>query len=262
MKLSQRRNIKRLLTAVLAATSLTWSGGTVYAEQDVNTESPSNNELDVRNNSYILNGNTVSVFDGYNFVYGGGNESNSQAAFGNRVLIYSGTFNGIFSGMSYNSVYNNRLIMYDGTVRSGLVGGTSIFYGLGYGGDVYGNTVEVNGGTVRNVSGGEISYGYLADGSIPNIANALGKAYNNSAIIRGGIVTGDVIGGVALSGDAYGNNVDITGGTISGNVVGGQTRTGNAYGNTINISGSPNLINATKAGESAPLPWQAATPLT
>ena len=246
MKLSQRKLIKQLLIATVSATALTWCGN-VYAAEDVNAESASNNVVNVNEDSYNFNGTTRSVSDGYNFVYGGGYESSSYPAFGNTVAIYGGRFNGIFGGMSMNSAYNNRLIFNGGTVAGGLIGGAGIFYGSSIG-DVFGNFVEVHGGTVANVSGGEIAYGYLADESSPSYSNALGNVYNNTVNVTGGNITNGIIGGAALGGNAYGNTINITGGKVSGNVIGGYTRGGTANNNTINISGTPDLSGATLYG--------------
>ena len=58
MKLSCRKNIKRLLLATLAATSLTWQSGVVYAEEDTDN-SNSNRTIEVNENSITIDGNTI-----------------------------------------------------------------------------------------------------------------------------------------------------------------------------------------------------------
>ena len=200
MKLSQRKLIKKLLLATLTATTLVWFPTATQAAQDVNPDSASNNEVEVREESYTINNITYPVSDNYNFVYGGGYESGSSPAFGNLIMIRGGYFNGIFGGMSMNSAYGNRIIFNGGTVSGGLIGGASIFYGSGTGGDVYNNTVDINGGTIANVSGGEIAYGYLTNSSTPNYSSALGNVYGNTVNVTGGYISNGITGGAALGG--------------------------------------------------------------
>jgi len=119
------------------------------------------------------------------------------------------------------------------------------------GGTVTENTVNITGGTVKQVMGA-----YSAGGTVTE----------NTANITGGKVTGDVVGGmgetvtentvnlsggtvqtiyggIAGYGEAKVNYVTITGGTVTGDVVGGQSWSYSAgvalsaEGNTVKISG-------------------------
>ena len=69
------------------------------------------------------------------------------------------------------------------------------------------------------------------------------NADNNTVIMTGGTVTGDVIGGYASDGDATNSTVIISGGTVLGRVIGGNTNPngGNIYNVTVILSGSPDL---------------------
>ena len=211
---------------------MTWYGS-AHAE-DLKSETPSGNNINIRTD--------------YNFVYGGGDELSAALATNNRLNIFGGTITGIFGGMAANgySANNNYIVVNDGII-TGVIGGVAVWQSGWSVGNVFGNTVEVNGGTVAYVSGGEVAKISLPNNPVSDTSSALANAFNNRVIIRGGAIQ-NIIGGAALSGDAYGNTIEISGGTISGEVVGGKTESGNAYNNTVTISGSPNLIDASLIG--------------
>ena len=160
--------------------------------------------------------------------------------------------------MGIGNIYNNSVYVNGGTIN-GVTGGLTIYYPDMIVGNVYvyNNTVEINGGTIGYVSGGEIGYGYLSDEDIPtDFSNALGKVHGNKVLIKGGEITGGVVGGSALGGDAYKNTVKISGGKISGDVIGGLTQSGTSHDNEITISGNPDLSGANlwggRIGDSTP----------
>lgn len=249
MKLSQRRDIERLILATLAATSLTWCGGVVYAE-DVKPDSVSNNKIELRKNGYTINGTKTYVSEDYRYVAGGGDETNSANSLRNKITIYDGNFSGIFGGMAAlgGSARDNVIIVRDGTI-TGVVGGVVIWHSqLGNAlGEVSGNKVEIYGGTIDYVSGGEIAYGYWTGNFNSDFSTVSGNVYGNTVEIYGGNV-GNIIGGAALGGKAYGNAIIISGGTITGDIIGGRSESGSAYNNSITIEGNPDLSGATLWG--------------
>ena len=230
MKLSCQRNIKRLLLATLAATSLTWCGVNKVAHADAEFEypdTPSNNTITVNANNYTLNGTTINYSGLFGRSYGAlyGGYSNSGNVIGNIFTFNAGN---IFA--SY-----------------------SIYGGYSKNGDVSNNTLNINGGNFssNNISGGYAQYGDVID-NVVNIysgsfsgtsktntdiygGNAhTGNATRNTVNIQDGTL-GGVYGGDVYSGDATNNVVNIIGGTVNGVVIGGRGRL--ASGNIINISG-------------------------
>ena len=75
-----------------------------------------------------------------------------------------------------------------------------------------------------------------------------GNVYDNTVNINGGTFDGEFCGGYSGHGNAYGNIVNINGGTFIGNIYGGYAYEGNAYGNIVNISGNANLKGASLYG--------------
>ncbi len=216
-------------------------GGVVSAE-DLKQDSPSENN--------------VTVNEDYDMVYGGGDETNAENSFLNRVTVNGGKIGGVIGGMSMSGkAYNNTVIINGGNILGGVVGGVTFFPydSNATAGDIYGNQIIINGGTVNFVSGGEIAYTYpTASDSDFNFYPEnflIGRnVSDNSISINGGNITDGVSGGSALTGNVSNNTINLNGGTISGYVIGGEVRypQENSFvtGNTINIGNSNNPLMA------------------
>lgn len=183
-------------------------------------------------------------------IRGGGGETFTGSVTDERVQFNSGTFTGIFGGMTASGGVGNNTVYFDGgEVTGGIVGGFTFYYDGLHAGDVWDNKVFINGGSVNYVSGGEVG----RFSTVTNYSNLTGgNVYNNTVVMNGGTVTGGIIGGSALVGSAVNNTVEIRGGTVSGDVIGGEVQqpvsTSQASNNTISIYGSPNLSGATLYG--------------
>ena len=184
-------------------------------------------------------------------VKGAGSETETGSVVGKKVNINSGTFTGVFGGMtSIGNASKNTVNFRDGNVTGGIVGGFTFYDGENLtAGDVFNNTVNFLGGSANWVSGGEV--GYI--GSISDYLNLSGgNVYGNKVNISGGEITGGVVGGSALTGSAYDNKIEISGGKISGEVIAGEvvnpTSNSSVTGNVIEIYGSPDLSKATLIG--------------
>lgn len=241
------------MLATLATTTI--FHGTVYAAQSVQPGGTSDNSVEVDEKNYSVNGETTAVEEDYDIVYGGGNEENSSSATGNRVNINGGNLNGVFGGVSSTgSVRGNNVTINGGKILGGVSGGLAYFsYNGTRAGNVFENSVIVNGGTINFVSGGEVAYSYPVDGSTPDFSQFQGgRVYNNYVRINGGNITGGINGGAALTGDVTDNTIDIYGGTISGDVIAGEIReptsSSAVTGNAINIFGNPDLSGANLFG--------------
>lgn len=174
-----------------------------------------------------INGGTV------NGVFGG--MSSSGKVYKNQITINGGTIlGGITGGLTYfpynssavaGDVYDNKI-----TVNSGTIAFVS-------GGEVAYNYLN--------------SSGTISDFSAERFLNG-GNVYNNTVIVNGGEITGGIVGGSALTGSALNNSININGGTISGDVIAGEVRyptTNSAVtGNSINLRNAPNLSNANLYG--------------
>ena len=156
---------------------------------------------------------------------------------GNTITVNTtktlGSVHGGYSALVLHySVSGNTVNMEDGSI-SNISGGESTNSG-----NVMDNTVNVSGGTVgENVRGG---------------MSAHGNVTGNDVNISGGTINGNVYGGAmsvgASSSSVSGNTIVISGGTINGNVFGGHAQIfgGDVTGNTVNISGG--TINSTVIG--------------
>ncbi|MBO4401809.1 MAG: hypothetical protein J5809_08190 [Selenomonadaceae bacterium] len=178
------------------------------------------------NNRVTINGGRINGVFGGMSTYGG--------ATGNRIVINGGNISGgVIGGAVYfpydstssvGNVTDNLVIINGGTVN--FVSGGEIAYAYPTDGSAPDLTQEFF------QSGGDVS--------------------GNTAQVEGGTVTNGVSGGSALTGSATGNTVNINGGKISGSVIGSEVRypTENSAvtGNTINISGSPDLSGANLIG--------------
>jgi len=168
----------------------------------------------------------------------------STVTIGNNVTIKPYLGLGIIAGctnIDNDSVHdaingdlsNNKVIVNDGNIEViQIIGG---YNNNNNGGKVTSNNiVEINGGTINITSnyipGAGIIGGYKFSG---------GEVKENSVIVTGGTVTGDIYGGfhqANTDGDAIENSVDINGGNVVGNVYGGYSRKG-ANGNSVKVTG-------------------------
>ena len=125
--------------------------------------------------------------------------------------------------------------------------------------DVTGHTVNISGGTVGNVNGGETGDGYdsyrgktsgntvnITGGKAANVTGGLSRysyaagialVEDNTVNISGDAEVGSVYGGCGSDADVHKNAVNISGGTVSQDVYGGNSAGGNANGNTVTITG-------------------------
>jgi len=146
--------------------------------------------------------------------------------------------------------------------------------------DVTGHTVNISGGTVGNVNGGETGDGYdsyrgktsgntvnITGGKAANVTGGLSRysyaagialVEDNTVNISGDAEVGSVYGGYGSDADVHKNAVNISGGTVTGSVFGGETYNGNANNNTVNISGGTigssgwtSIVGGSTSGNSA-----------
>ncbi len=175
--------------------------------------------------------NTVTVNSGGANITGDvdGGVANSNAPISGNAVTVTVAVPGapsiaqIYGGRSNTGeVSGNSVIFNNGTVTNAIIGGRSS-------GGVIGNSITVHGGTIASVvRGGQ------GDG------NAVVSL--NTVVMDGGIIsssTGELTGGVATSGSSLNNTARLLGGAINGFVIGGRTvgGNGNASGNTVIIEG-------------------------
>ena len=197
---------------------------------DFNTSSPLNA---LTNSSVWINGGTASgVMGGFSLFALDGTNS-AQDVFGNRVMINAGTI-GYVSGGEVAYYYSGTGATPDYTQSRFLSG------------NVYKNSVEINGGTITN--------GIVGGASLTQ------NAYENSVTINDGTISGEIIGGeirYPMTGASlHDNSININGGTITGDVIAAKIDD-SSFGvnvpvtnNVINIYGSPNLSGANLIGVS------------
>ena len=146
------------------------------------------------------------------------------------MTINGGTVtNSVYGGHSSGTgnISDNNVEINGGTVNNGVDGGYSNY------GDVIGNTVTINGGTIGSIDGG-CSYG--------------GNVSSNTVLISSGTFNGIVYGGYSRSKNSNNNAVTIKGGTFRADIYGGWNLGGEANGNSINIYNSPILNRANLYG--------------
>lgn len=144
------------------------------------------------------------------------------------------------ASMTSYDVSNNTVAVHSGQMKT--VAGGVIYLGTG---NVSGNAVTVNGGTISNTDAIR-PYAVYGGAIIPQ--EDTGTVTNNSVTINDGNITGWVVGGGTNgSGDVTGNRVTINGGTIGDeNVWGGTGMAGTVSGNSVIINGG--TIEATVMG--------------
>lgn len=247
MKLSRRKNIKRLLLAALASTSLTWQSGVVFAEDT------SNNAVEVNRDNYTVNEETKTYDGEADLVHGGYSDSgntwidavpsdktvvgfrtsNSQNSSRNIVIINGGIITDrVFGGFSYDKeAADNRVIINGGTIRA--IRGADTYIG-----NVRRNIVVINGGTIGRIIDGQDPSNVI--GGMAYFINSEGVTVeDNKIILNGGTIIGDVRAGMSWLGNIYNNSIDIynTNGTLdltSANLY-GYFGGSEHSGNTLNI---------------------------
>lgn len=212
------------------------------------------NFKDVMGNAPFLNGpigygGTNNLASHSDNIYSYGNTVNINGGIVD-FAIYGGYYNGTIPGGDVGS--NNNTV----TINPAFVGSsTNDVYG-GFAKNVdpgsmtaSGNTVNINGGTTRNIYGGFAYVGSLTGtGSATASSNIVNISAGTMNSVYGGNATVDHLGGTHA---ASGNTVNISGGTVS-NIYGGSVSapngTGQAINNTVTISGTPNLAAASLYG--------------
>ena len=201
-------------------------------------------EGNVSSNSATITNGTITAN-----VYGGFSQSGSVV--NNEAIIINGSVGDtVYGGKSTSgAVTNNKVTMNGGT--------TYKVYGAStQGGEAETNHVVVNGGTAgvsgTIVSGGQL-YGAYSYNSSGNSGNVTG---NTVTIDKGTVMTTEIYGGNTKaegtgnkSGDAIKNIVTINGGTLAGNIYGGYSRaegnpSGKVDGNEVIIAGG--VLNKAK----------------
>ena len=261
MKSSCQRNIKWLLLAMLAATSLTWQSGVVYAEEDTDN-SNSNRTIEVNENSITIDGNTIPNFLS-TYTIGGSTARSGNIAY-NKLTINGGNFTLNFAGGSYTgNLINNQIMLKGGTLSFSNIADSS-----SYSGTIQGNLFSISGGNFSNtynflpsitatnntveISGNaNISNAYLFGGILGDASTAS----NNTLNIRGiGYTAQNIydfdtlnfyIPASAKSGDTMltltsSEGTDISGARVNAGVQGGSTLD---TGDTVTLITNPNGLN-------------------
>lgn len=234
--------------------------GSIYGGLNNNSDPLVTLTGDVTNNRITISGGTVAgaAYAGYNVK---GSSTN------NALEITNGTVTGrvhggyIFDSSSGGAVTNNTVTVSGGATLDDDVYGALIADESNGGsgiGSASGNTVTINGGTVRlfvygaynfagsgSVSGNSVTINDgMVGGNVYGGRSYSGVATGNTVNINGGVVNGEVFGSKSITNVASNNTVNISGGTVGGNVYGGYTDANPATDNTINISGAPTLTNS------------------
>ena len=226
----------------------------------------------IEEDSYTVDGVTTEHSSNYDLVmggYSGFNFSNSSvldAMTNRRIWINGGTINGVVGAFSVfaldgtnsaQDIFGNHVVINGGTT-SYVSGGEVAYYYSGMGnaldlndsrflsGNVYKNSVEVNGGRIIN--------GLVGGASLTQ------SSYENSVTVNDGTINGEIVGGEVrypmAGASIHDNTVNISGGTITGNIIAAKiddTGTGanvSVTNNSINIFGTPNLSSANLIGVS------------
>ncbi|MDR2689756.1 MAG: autotransporter domain-containing protein [Azoarcus sp.] len=135
------------------------------------------------------------------------------------------------------SIDNHITINNDGSNIAHITGNVIGGLDRGYGKNIDGNTVTLNGGTIgMDVYGGFSRSGYGVYSAYDNTVS------RNAVTLNAGTVNGNIVGGGTLlsagtNATAESNTVTISGGTVGGYVYGGETWHGAARNNTVTISG-------------------------
>ncbi len=198
----------------------------------------------IQNSNGNASGNVVTVSNGNitNFVVAGETYNGGNAS-GNRINIKNGEIGGgvwagwaaqLNSSGSVGDVVNNELNIDDGIISGAAHGATSC------GGNAAGNQVNIRGGKLHDVFGGEAK--------ISDSGDLFGKAAENVVTVEDGEMY-NIYGGYSDQDSASDNIITIKGGTIKGEVIGGAANAANrdigetvkANDNTINVYEIPDL---------------------
>ena len=184
----------------------------------------------------------------YSVVAGGAFQSGNNEVIDNVAIVSAGTigtviggFQGVNSGTS--AVSGNTATLLDGSIIKGSNGnGGDLVGAIAYGS---GNTVALNsavvsGGTVR----GNVIGGWAKDGGVATTSNVT----SNVAIVSGGSVGGNIIGGyvenTSGAGGAVANSAIVSGVSAS---VGGGVR-GGVVKNSANVTSNVVVIDLASGG--------------
>jgi hypothetical protein len=213
-------------------------------------------------NKLVIDGGVIGITgaNGHG-AYGGfiADPQGTGAASNNEVTFNDGLIKGSLYGgavMGSGDATGNIVIINGGVIESPDLTGAA-YGGFSMGGEVVGNKVYFNGGTIKgdeDENGGRIyggagmgdkpvskntvvvTGGFLYTGPIGGIALASGLASDNIVEISGGEML-TAIGGFSMSGDAVGNKVFVSGGHIIENVAAGLSFMSNADRNKVVVSG-------------------------
>lgn len=184
--------------------------------------------VDVKTDEDVYN-NTFTIINGKvtEHVYTASSEKGK--AYNNKLIINGGKLYIAMAGFSNDSdAYDNYVLVTDGIIEETV-------YGANISGvdtnRAYNNTVEVQGGTIKNVVGAATSAVNTNGGDI----------YNNKVLITGGTINGYVAGGENNNNkSAYSNTVEIKGGEFKKDIYAGKIDTASqvATNNTVIIDGS------------------------
>lgn len=172
------------------------------------------------------------------------NQGDSVAEKG--VILTGGTIDGdVYAGHSIaaqGKAEKNAVVMTGGTINGTLYGGHSD------NGESANNSVELAGGTVKQIIGGGSNVGdnnkvTISAGDVKeNVygGNAVESASGNTVTMTGGTVNGSIHGGytTGVNGKADNNTVTVSGGTVGGSIYGGYSEQGTVSGNTVNVIGN------------------------
>ena len=145
-----RKKWKQLLIATLAATSLTWQGGVVYADAKITDEHSSGNEITTTETNIKINDTTTDY---------------TSETLNNGKFFFENFYGGISGDFDYGtySDYKNK-----GLISSIRYSGDDLLVfimgGIASSGNVTGNVININGG---NFYDGSWIYGGAAQGDDP-----------------------------------------------------------------------------------------------
>ena len=181
-----------------------------------------------KNSTGVVQNNEVNITGGTLSEDVRGGQSDGSGEVKENTVTISGektTVNGtVYGGYSKGSgaVSNNTVTMTGGKVEKEVRGG----YSNGSG-DVTENEVFVKGGTVSKTIFG----GFAGEKSN-------GEVKGNTVTINGGSVLDGIRGGQSAGGTVTGNTIDLNGGTVAGRIYAGYSNNGTVTGNTINLNGA------------------------
>ena len=163
-----------------------------------------------KGNKLVINGGTVSLGHGGLSKNGSASDNSvemSGGSVGNQIVGGRSQYSG--NNPNAVSVSDNQVTITGGTVEKDVIGGAADTAG-----NVTGNAVTMSG------------EGTKVKGNLVAGASKLGDVTGNTVNLNGGSVGGYVYGGQATNGRADGNIINVTGGSVGGNIVGGESNKG------------------------------------